>query len=43
MEKYIETFVDNFINGIPNLLTALGIFLLSLYFARVLSRVIMRV
>lgn len=42
MEKYIETFVDNFINGIPNLLTALGIFLLSLYFARLLSRVITR-
>jgi len=43
MEKYIETFIDNLIKGIPNLLTAVGIFIVSLYFARVLSRVVQRV
>jgi len=43
MEVYINTFIDNLINGIPNLLTALGIFIVSLYFGRVLSRVVDRV
>lgn len=43
MENIIETFIDNLIKGIPNLLTALAIFLASLYLAGVLSRVIRRV
>jgi len=42
MESYINTFIDNLIKGIPNLLTALAIFIVSLYFARVLSRVVQR-
>jgi len=43
MQNYINIFIDNFIKGIPNLLTALGIVVVSLYFARVLSRVLKRV
>jgi len=43
MENYINTFVDNLIKGIPNLLTAVVIFIVSLYFARLLSRVVQRV
>jgi len=40
MEDYINTYL---INGIPNLLTALGIFIASIYFGRVLSRIVDRV
>lgn len=43
MEEYITTFIDNMIKGIPNLLTALAIFFVSLYFARVLGGIIQRV
>jgi len=43
MESYMNTFIDNLIKGIPNLLTALAIFIVSLYFARVLSQVVQRV
>jgi len=43
MQAYIDTFIENIIKGIPNLLTALAIFIVSVYFARVLSRVIKRV
>jgi small conductance mechanosensitive channel len=43
MESIIETFIDNLVKGIPNLLTALAIFLASLYLAGVLSRLIQRV
>lgn len=43
MEEYINTFIDNLIKGIPNLLTALAIFFVSLYFARVLGGIIQRV
>lgn len=43
METYFKTFVDNFINGIPNLVTALLIFVVSLYLARIVGRVIRRV
>lgn len=43
MENFIDTFIENFINGIPNLLTALAIFVISLYLARGLSRVVRRV
>jgi hypothetical protein len=34
METFWQSFVDNFIKGIPNLLTALAIFILSLYDCR---------
>jgi small-conductance mechanosensitive channel len=43
MQNYINLFLDGLIKGIPNLLTALGIFILALYFARVLSRIVSRV
>ncbi|MEW6284934.1 MAG: mechanosensitive ion channel family protein [Chloroflexota bacterium] len=43
MGIYFDTFVENFIKGIPNLLTALAIFVVSLYLARGLSRVVRRV
>jgi len=43
MGTYFDAFIENFIKGIPNLLTALAIFVVSLYLARGLSRVIKRV
>jgi small conductance mechanosensitive channel len=43
MQNYINIFIDNLIKGIPNLLTALGIFVVSLYFAKVLGRILGRV
>ncbi|HSG41786.1 MAG TPA: mechanosensitive ion channel family protein [Anaerolineales bacterium] len=43
MEGYIDTFIENLIKGIPNLLTALAIFIGSIYLGRVLSRVLDRV
>ena len=43
MQGYIDTFIDAFILGIPNLLTALAIFIVSLYLARVVSNLLRRV
>ncbi|MDL1912296.1 mechanosensitive ion channel [Chloroflexi bacterium CFX6] len=43
MQDYIDTFIDNLIRGIPNLLTALAIFVVGVYVARVLSRIVQRV
>lgn len=43
MQNYINLFIDALIKGIPNLLAALGIFIVGIYFARVLSRIINRV
>jgi small conductance mechanosensitive channel len=43
MENYWQQFIENFINGIPNLLTALAIFIVSLYVARVFSNLLRRV
>ena len=43
MQTYIDIFIENFIKGIPNLLTALAIFIVSLYIAKVLSKVVKRV
>ena len=43
MENYWDQFIENFIRGIPNLLTALGIFIVSLYLARFLSNILRRV
>ena len=42
MEKFWPAFVENFIKGIPNLLTALVIFIVSLYLARILSNLLRR-
>lgn len=42
MQEYIETFISNFINGVPNLLTALAIFIFSIYFARIISKILRR-
>jgi small-conductance mechanosensitive channel len=43
MQNYINLFMDGIIKGIPNLLSALAIFILAMYFARVLSRIVNRV
>lgn len=43
METYLDTLAENFIKGIPNLLTALTIFVVSLYLAQGLSKVVRRV
>jgi len=43
MQTYINIFIDNLIKGIPNLLTALGIFVVSIYLARVFGKIIKRV
>jgi small conductance mechanosensitive channel len=43
MQNYIDIFIDALIRGIPNLLAALGIFIVGIYFARVLSRIVNRV
>lgn len=43
MQAYLDKFVDAFILGIPNLLTALAIFIVSLYLARAVSNVLRRV
>jgi len=43
MQNYIDIFIDNLIKGIPNLLTALGIVVVSIYLARALNRVLKRV
>jgi hypothetical protein len=43
MEIFWQNLVENFINGIPNLLTALAIFVVSLYLARLLSNLLRRV
>ena len=43
INNYIDTFIENLIKGIPNLLTALAIFIVSLYFASVLSKIVHRV
>jgi len=43
MEDYINTFIDSLIKSIPNLLTALAIFIGALYLGSATSRVIRRV
>lgn len=43
MADYWHQFVENFVTGIPNLLTALAIFIVSLYLARFLSNILRRV
>lgn len=43
MQEYVDNFVEAFILGIPNLLVALAIFVVSLYLAKVASNLIRRV
>jgi len=43
MQPYLDKFVDAFILGIPNLITALVIFVACLYLARILSNILRRV
>jgi small conductance mechanosensitive channel len=43
MQNYIDIFIDNFIKGIPNLVTALGIFVVGIYLAKALSKILTRV
>src|SRR5215211_1929670 len=43
MQPYLDKFVDGFISDIPNLITALAIFVACLYLARVLSNILRRV
>ena len=43
MQDYLSQFIANFMRGIPNLLTALAIFIVSLYLARIISNIFRRV
>ena len=43
MQGYLDQFIDAFIRGIPNLLTALAIFIISMYIARIVSNLLRRV
>ena len=43
MEKYLDQLVTIFIAGVPNLLSAVVIFVLSLYLARLVSNILRRV
>ncbi|GAB4503353.1 MAG: small-conductance mechanosensitive channel MscS [Anaerolineales bacterium] len=43
MQKYFDRLIEFLISSVPNLLTALAIFLVSLYLARVVSKLLRRV
>ena len=43
MQEYLSTLAEQIVASVPNILTALLIFVLSLYFARVLSNLLKRV
>jgi small-conductance mechanosensitive channel len=43
MQDFLSQFIENFIAGIPNLLTALAIFIVSIYLARMISNILRRV
>jgi small-conductance mechanosensitive channel len=43
MEKFWPNFVESLISGIPNLISALVIFIVSLYLARILSNLLLSV
>ncbi len=43
MQDYLLTYIDGFIQGIPNLIMALLIFVLSIYFASVISKALQRI
>jgi small conductance mechanosensitive channel len=42
VHEYFNIFIDNFIKGLPNLVTALVIFVFSIYFARIVSGLLRR-
>jgi small conductance mechanosensitive channel len=43
MQNFLSQFFENFIGGVPNLLTALAIFIVSVYLARMISNILRRV
>src|SRR5262245_5066801 len=43
MQDFLNQFIANFIKGVPNLLTALVIFIVSIYLARIVSNILQRV
>src|ERR1043165_4758262 len=43
MQIFFDRFITSFISGVPNLLTALLIFVVSLYLARIISNTLRRV
>lgn len=43
MQDFVSQFIENFTAGVPNLLTALAIFILSLYLGRIISNILRRV
>ena len=43
MQNFLSRFIENFVGGFPNLLTALAIFIVSLYLARIISNILRRV
>lgn len=43
MQSYFDNFMDGIIRGVPNLITALLIFIVSLYLARIFSNTLRRV
>ena len=43
MQDFLSQFIENFVGGVPNLLTALAIFIVSIYLARMTSNILRRV
>lgn len=43
MQDFLSQFIENFVGGVPNLLTALAIFIVSIYLARLISNILRRV
>jgi small-conductance mechanosensitive channel len=43
MQDFVSQFIENFIVGIPNLLSAFAIFIVSLYLGRIISNILRRV
>ena len=43
MQDFLSQFIENFVGGVPNLLTALAIFIVSIYLARIISNILRRV
>ncbi len=43
MQDFLSQFVESFVGGLPNLLTALAIFIVSIYLARLISNILRRV
>ena len=43
MQDFLSQFIENFVGGVPNLLTAFAIFFVSIYLARMTSNILRRV